>query len=48
MLLKNQEFATVIIEVLEEELGGAFTAETKQAWQHGFRAMTTGLAKNLK
>lgn len=43
-----QEFGTVIIAVLEEELGSGFSAEAKAAWTNGFRAMNAGLAKNLK
>ena len=43
-----QQFARIIVEVLEEEMGSRFTADVKDAWEDGFRILIDGVSKNLK
>lgn len=43
-----QEFNAVVLQVLEEELGSAMDDRAKQAWKNGLRALSAGIAKNLK
>ena len=43
-----EEFGVIIEQVLEEELGGSFNAEARQAWKNGIAAMVAGVSKTLK
>ena len=42
------EFSAIVVEVLAEELGSAFTAEAKSAWTNGLRALTAAISRQLK